>query len=282
MLEVSIIDWVFEAPITPFGPGERRLRMTPEEAIRKIAELGFRGVDLAIWDVDEWPDSRVKRIKDETLIPYNLKVPSICFNDPVTFYKPGYSNPDEKIRRDIVRRAEKSMKVANELGSRVIAIWPGSDPVPKRGYWNAWRYFIDTVIQIARKARDYGMLVALEYKPENIIYNVDSTLRAIEQISMDNVGALIDTGHAIIAKEDLETAVDMLGRKLFFVHIDDNPGDWDRDMPPGTVHNFEPFIRALRDVGYDGFLSLDLFSEDPVADAKRSKEYLERIIRSLY
>ena len=123
------------------------------------------------------------------------------------------------------------------------------------------------------------MKIALEYKPENILNNADSTLRAIQEVNSESLGALLDTGHAIVAREHLPTVTEMLRRKLFHVHIDDNYGDWDRDLPPGSVHNFEPFIQALRRIGYRGFLSMDIWPyEDAWKEIGLGKEYLERII----
>jgi sugar phosphate isomerase/epimerase len=48
---------------------------------------------------------------------------------------------------------------------------------------------------------------------------------------------LLDTGHAIYAKEDLSTTVEKLDKALFQVHLRDNYGDWDDDLACLNVHN---------------------------------------------
>jgi sugar phosphate isomerase/epimerase len=47
MWKLSVISWAFEAARGGFGPAQTRgVKMTLEEAVRKIAEIGFDGVEL--------------------------------------------------------------------------------------------------------------------------------------------------------------------------------------------------------------------------------------------
>ncbi len=281
MFKLSVLTWAFEAARPGFGPSQTRgLKMKTEDAIRRIGEMGFDGVELVIWNIDDFPASRIERIKDE-VGRFRLEVANICCNDNVYVWSgPVYTNPDHKVRDEIVKRIEREAKAASDLNCKYLGVWPGSETIPlKMEYWKAWRYFIDTISRCVKVAEDYGVKIALEYKPENILNNADSTLRAIQEVNSESLGALLDTGHAIVAREHLPTVTEMLRKKLFHVHIDDNYGDWDRDLPPGSVHNFEPFIQALRRIGYRGFLSMDIWPyEDAWKEIGLGKEYLERII----
>lgn len=282
--KLSVLSWAFEAARPGFGPVQTRgvIRST-EEAIRKIAEIGFEAVELVIWDIDDFPKPKRQKIKEE-LESLGLELASMCCNDNVYVWSgPVYTSPDEKIRKGIINRMRKSIEAAVEWNCGTVAIWPGSDVIPLRiPYWQAWGYLIDTVSKCVKIAENYDVKIALEYKPENILNNVDSVLRVLREIDSENLGALLDTGHAIVAREHLPTVVDMLGKKLFHVHVDDNPGDWDRDMPPGTVHNFKPFLEELKKIGYKGYLSMDVWPyEDPEQEIKTGKEYLENLMREI-
>ena len=284
MWKLSVLTWAFEAARPGFGPVQTRgVRMTTEEAINQIAKMGFHEVELVVWDIEDFPKSRRQKIKEQ-LESSGLEMVNICCNDNVYVWSgPVYTSPDEKVRKGAINRIEKEIEAAVEWDCKCIGIWPGSDLIPPRiPYWEAWKHFVDTISRCAKIAEDYGVRIALENKPENILNNADSTLRAIKDVSSEAVGALLDTGHAIVAREHLPTVVEILGKNLFHTHVDDNYGDWDRDMPPGSVHNFRPFLEALKRIGYEGCLSMDIWPyEDPHKEVKIGKDYLERLMHEL-
>ena len=78
----------------------------------------------------------------------------------------------------------------------------------------------------------------MEYKPREPrthIYtsNVDKMLAIANRVSKDNVGVLIDTGHAYCAGENIAESValtKLFGDKLYYVHVNDNYKAWDDDM----------------------------------------------------
>jgi len=282
--KLGVLTWAFEAARPGFGPSQTRgTRITAEDAMHRIAELGFDAVELVIWNIEDFPKVRRRKIREE-LASLKLEMTSICCNDNVyVFSGPVYTSQDEKVRDGIVKRIKEEIQAAIEWNCKCIGIWPGSDVIPlKIPYWEAWKNLVETITACAKVAEDYGVSIALEYKPENVLNNVDSILRILGEVGSDSVGALLDTGHAIVAREDLPTVVEMLGPKLFHTHVDDNYGDWDRDMPPGAVHNFRPFLEALKRVGYKGCLSMDVWPyEDPDKEIKMGKDYLERLMREI-
>jgi xylose isomerase len=284
MWKLAAITWAFESVGYAMGPLKvLRPGLSTEEAISKIGEIGLQGAELAIWDIDIFVEKRVQSVR-EALEKTGLTLCNICFNDGVHVYQgQAYTSPDETVRKDLLRRFEKTVDVASELGCSSIAVWPGADVYPlKQPYWGAWESFITTISACTDLARANDCVLSLEYKPGCILPNADSVLRAVKEIDGSGLGGLLDTGHAIVAGEDLPTVVEMFGDRLFHVHVDDNPGDWDRDMPPGSVHDFKPFLRSLKMVGYRGFLSMDIWPmTDPYTEVKSGKEYLEEAISKI-
>jgi len=282
--KLSVITWAFEAARQGFGPAQvRGVKMTTEEAVDKIGAMKFDGVEIAVWNIDEFYPKR-EAIK-EKLQAHGLELSNICCNDNVYVWSaPVYTNPDVKVRDEMVQRFEKTLDVAMELGCKSVSIWPGSDVIPlKIPYNKAWNLLIETLARCARAAEDRDLKVPLEYKPENILGSADSTLRAVKAVNSKNMGVLLDTGHAIVAREHLPTVTELLRNYLLHVHVDDNYADWDRDLPPGYVHNFEPFLKTLKEVGYKGYLSLDVWPyEDAEKEVGFGKTYLEKLILDLF
>jgi hypothetical protein len=100
-----------------------------------------------------------------------------------------------------------------------------------------------------------------------------------------NVGVLLDVGHALFAHENAaQTAVLLHNEKyLDLIHFNDNYGDWDWDMVPGTIRFWEmlELIFWLQEIGYAGFYSIDIISpRSPAIDAvKLSVENIRRMFR---
>jgi xylose isomerase len=106
----------------------------------------------------------------------------------------------------------------------------------------------------------------------------------VNRVNKDNVGVLVDTGHAYIAGENIAESVaicSMNDNKLFYVHINDNYKSWDDDMMAGAIHPFEllEFLYWLEKTKYKGPIVLDIFPyrEDPLGAATESIEMTKQM-----
>ena len=110
------------------------------------------------------------------------------------------------------------------------------------------------------------------------------TLLVTKEIGLPNVGVTIDTGHALVAGENVAESVVILqeyGKKLFHMHFNDNYGSWDDDMIVGSVH-FPMFIETmyyLKETGYNRWLSMDQYPyrEDGQGALRESIRFLQMI-----
>jgi len=79
--------------------------------------------------------------------------------------------------------------------------------------------------------------------------------RAAADVGHPRVGVLFDTFHANIEEKDIADGFRAVGRHLKHVHTCEN----DRGIP-GSGHVDWPGVRrALSDVGYDGWLTIESF-----------------------
>ena len=108
----------------------------------------------------------------------------------------------------------------------------------------------------------------IEYKIKEprthcLVSTVCKALLLAMETKNDNVGVNIDTGHALVAYENMaESAVILsLYDKLFHLHVNDNFRTWDDDLAVGSVHLWETIelFYWLDEIGYDGWFSLDVF-----------------------
>ncbi len=276
-------DWIWGERVTRFF--KIKAVLSTEEALQRIADLGFEGVELSWVSPETYPPEKVKRTV-ESLRRLNLDVANVYVDTAAKWPFGAFTNKNQQVREEVVRYVKSCIDVALALGSPMVNIWPGSDGVPlSADYWTAWNWFIEGFSKCVEYAEKVNAKISLEYKLREPCYfqllaNSDAALRVIDAIRSTSLGATIDTGHLIQAKEHLPTTVEKLGRALFHVHLDDNYGDWDDDLAVGEVHSFQDFFKALRRIDYKGYLTLDLWPlTNPDEAVLKSKEYVERVAK---
>ncbi|MGQ9494013.1 MAG: sugar phosphate isomerase/epimerase family protein [Anaerolineae bacterium] len=196
---------------------------------------------------------------------------------------------DPQVRKGAIRRAQEGMDICAELGGNQIYFFLGQDGCDyalEVDYEDAWKWMIEGIAEIAAHRRD--IRVCLEYKPFEprrriFLNNVGISLYVIHQVGAENVGVLFDTGHAMMAGENLGDSIYLLSKakRLFHIHFNDNYRNFDDDMAVGSVHLL-PFVEAvywLKRVGYTGWQSLDLYPyrEEPEVAVVQSIKLLKRI-----
>ena len=134
--------------------------------------------------------------------------------------------------------------------------------------------------------------IVIEYKPReprNKMFwdSAAKTALGIKAMGVDNVGVLLDFGHALFGGESPAAAAQLLidHDLLWAMDVNDNLRSWDDDMVVGTVHPVElfEFFYTLRSNGWEGVWQLDQFPfrEDTVEAARLSIRFLKRIFRAL-
>ena len=110
------------------------------------------------------------------------------------------------------------------------------------------------------------------------------TLRWLERADHDDLKLLLDLGHCLISDEDPSAAVVAAGRRLGYVHLDDNDSVGDLHWPllTGRLTDamLEAFLAALKEEGYAGTLALELNPQntDPVQALRQGKRIVEHML----
>ncbi len=177
---------------------------------------------------------------------------------------------------------------AKQMNCDIVDLWFGQDgyDYPMQGdYQTAWDRIIEGTIACAEYMPDINLVI--EYKPKEprthcYISTVGKTLLLIDKVNKPNVGAMIDVGHTLQAYEDAaESAalLDYFGKKLMYMHFNDNWRLWDDDMTAGSVHTIEllELLYWLDHIGYDGWYALDIFPyrEDGIRAATESIKWIQ-------
>lgn len=264
--------------------------MPIENVMKGLKDLGFDGIELGIFDpVKDGSPEEVRRTV-QLLSSYRLEVPNLYIDIAGHWPLAAFTHPDANVRRDVVKLVTSAVGIAKDFGTKTMGISPDCDGFPHPfgvGYREAWNWMVEGISACVDAASSAGLRFAFEYKPKetrnfSLIATADGALRLVDRVGSNSLGVLLDTGHALYAKEDLPTTVEKLDRKLFHVHVDDCYGDWDDDLAPGTVHDFTEFFKALRKIDYQGYVGLDIYPmQDPFGEVKKSKEYIDEMYAKL-
>ena len=133
-----------------------------------------------------------------------------------------------------------------------------------------YQRYVDSVRQLMDyiDEKKYKTKICIEPKPFEprsyiLMGTTAQALCIVNEINHPNFGINIDIGHSLIAKENIEDQISLIGRysKLYHTHFDDNDQQADMDVPPGTVNmrRLITIVYLLDEMGYDGWYGLDLF-----------------------
>lgn len=121
----------------------------------------------------------------------------------------------------------------------------------------------------------YALLEPINRYEAPYLNNADDCLDAIRQVDMKNAGLLLDTFHLSIEEKSIPDKIHAAGNLIKYVHLGDN----NRQMPGYGNLPWKEIIDALKDVGYNGYLSLECsLSGDPEKTLPENVEFLKKLI----
>ncbi len=252
---------------------------------------GLKGIELVgNWHInDKNMDKMKKAVKDRGL--------EICMLTPDLWTQAKWKNGsltsiDPKTRRAAIAEVKKVMDWAQEAGCRYVDVWPGQDGYDyyfQADYQKTWEWMVEGMRECADHRKDVEVLIEYKMKePRTHIFinTVGKTLLLINEVGRENVGCLLDTGHASMGGENVAESIALLNMpnysKLSYMHFNDNWHTWDDDMMAGSVHTFELLetLYWLKRTNYNGWLTLDIFPyrEDGVQAATESIQWIKGLL----
>ena len=252
--------------------------------IERLARIGYDGIEIGCASPHAWPDyltAADRRALRTSLDDHGIVASSLL---PAPGGGPG-GNPASPIAAERAWIRDHYVQVidlAAELGARRVLYIPGW-LVFGTARTDAWSWSVETLVHAARHARQYGITLCVEPTPadSNFVDTPDHALEMRAAAGEPNVKVMFDTYHALYRKEDPADQVYQMAEHLDHVHVSDS----DR-LPPGRGSmDFLPFMLALKEVGFDGYVTMETgFSSratHPDADARAALAHLRAIERDL-
>jgi sugar phosphate isomerase/epimerase len=243
-------------------------QLTPNDVARIVTALGEHR--LAVSNLNAFMMTAVHGPAPDTDLPR-------VAND---FWLPSYVDADPADRRKRIDHTVGALALAAQVGSRTISIEPGG-PLNGGDEARAWDLFADAIAECAEHAERHGVSICIEPEPGLLIERPDQYLRFMDRVSTPMVGLNLDVGHFFCVGEDPAEAARRLGPHIRHIQIEDIAASREhRHLVPGDgAIDFAAFRRALDDVGYDGFVTVELYPylDDPREAARRSLALLRQL-----
>jgi protein FrlC len=255
-----------------------------DDVINRLSSFGYDAIEIGCASPHAWPDylSKERRKEILTLLKQkNLKVAAML---PAPGGGPGMnpSSPLAEEREFTINHYKEVVRLAHEWECPTV-MWIAGWVVHGTPQQDAWNYSLEGLGNVAKYAKELGVTMVVEPTPadSNLIETADDALLLSEQTGASNVKVMFDTFHALYRNEVASDYVYRMADKLHHVHIADS----DR-LPPGQGRcDFPAVLKALKEINYDGYLSMEVGFHTRQAEpdwyAKTSIEYLKAELAKL-
>lgn len=249
-----------------------------EKRIALIKEAGYEGFE-SYHPKSEGEARQIKALARE----HGLVVHSVMGG---THWRLPLSSPDEETRRKGVEGIEQALYFAGLMGAEGVLVVPAVVD-EKTDYRTAWELSIQSLKHLVGVAKRLGVQIWIEnvwnrflLSPLEFASFVDE-LNSVADVRGDGiVGAYFDIGN-ILAYGYPQHWIRVLGGRIKRVHLKDFRVSEHRFvyLLQGDV-NWKEVMAALRDIGYDGWLTAELppYPHAPDQMVRDTACHIERII----
>jgi sugar phosphate isomerase/epimerase len=224
------------------------------EGIEKARAIGYDAVELFLLNAQE---AGIEKLAD-AILSRGLAVSAIGAGLATYRYGWTFSHPEPEIRKLCIERSFDAIKLAAKVKATLnVGGMRGNvgDTPELRKQHSGW--IRDCVRACAEYAGPLGVELGVEpinrYET-NFINTVAEALEFVDELGLPNVGLLLDSFHMNIEERSIPDAIAAAaGRLVNFHFVDSNR------QAPGWGHtDMAGILAALRSIGYDRFLSMEI------------------------
>lgn len=235
-----------------------------EKAFEMAAKYHYDAIEIAGFRPHAFPLDLVRG--DATKIvalsqQYQLPIVSYAPENTGSPYSLVYEDSQLNLESlEYFKRALDAAKMINSKYCMLACNHPGFG----RKESDVRKLFIKNIKALAAYAEEIEQTIILEpvtpYEG-TILVTSDDLLWAVSEVNSPMVKGMLDLACPLIAREPVVEYFNKLGKDIVHIHFIDAKSDSEDHLIPGDGEmDFGGIVKTLREVGYDGYLSLELFS----------------------
>ncbi|MDQ0285978.1 sugar phosphate isomerase/epimerase [Desulfofundulus luciae] len=242
-------------------------------SIRKVAQLGYDAVELAI------RDPRAIDVEDIEKLLASVSLPVAAIGTGQAYGDEGlsFTDPEESVRQKAIQRVKDHIALAARWQSQVIIGLIRGKVTAGTPRELAQSWLVAALQECCALAEQQGVNLVLEpinrYETD-LINTIAEAIELIRLVGSDNLKILADTFHMNIEEPSIVESIKTAGPYLTHFHIADS-NRW----APGYGHlDFPSIISTLKEINYQGAVSAEILPKpDPETCAGATINYLVRL-----
>lgn len=268
------------------------LRFSFSEAARRIASLGYAGIEIMADVPHAWPAFLLEEQKDairNALKSNNLRISNInafmmhAINDSrQRYWYPSWIEPDRHYRQVRIDHTMRTLTLARELGAPCVTTEPGGPLEPGASWNQGLKLFVEMLKPVIEHAEKEGVLLLIEPEPGLLIETADQFLELMGHIKSNAVGLNFDIGHSYCVGDDPASTIPKVAKYIRHFHLEDiSATRVHHHLVPGEgAIDFKPVIQAIRAMNYQDWITIELypFVEDPDHAARTARERIGPLV----
>jgi sugar phosphate isomerase/epimerase len=265
------------------------------EAARRIAAIGYRGIEVMADVPHAWPAFLLPEQKQalrDAVERNRLTISNVnafmmhAVNDPrQRYWYPSWIEPDPHYRRIRIEHTKRALTLAREIGAPCITTEPGGPVEAGESWTKALSLFVEMIKPVADHAEKEGVQLLVEPEPGLLIETSEQFEEFIERVESPAIGLNFDIGHIFCVGEDPSVSLQRLAKYIRHIHVEDIAATRVHEhlVPGEGAIDFRKILCSVRAIGYTGWLTVELYPyiDDPDRAAQRALEQLTSVIDSL-
>lgn len=263
-----------------------------DDTIRRIASAGYAGIELLADVPHAWPAGlldvqieSIRRALDEnqlTISNINAFMMNAVADPRQPYWHPSWTDPDPHYRAIRREHTKRSLKLAKDLDAPHITTEPGGPAFEGQSRDQAEDLFYEELMPCVEVAESLGVGLLIEPEPELLIERFGQYESFLDRIDSSKIGLNFDIGHAYCVDEDPQDWVAAMAKHTVHYHLEDIAATRVHQhlIPGHGAIDFAATINAIRETGYDGWLTVELYpyGDDPDGAAREAMSYLKPLV----
>ena len=244
------------------------------DGFARAAAFGFDAVEIFPSSAAETDAGEVARL----CATHGLRVAAVGTGAGWVTHKLRLTDADPGIRRRAIKFVADLVDFAGRFGAPAIigSMQGRAEGAVTRG--QAFTWLVEALEEVGPRAEAHGVPVLYEFLNRyetNLCNNVAEALALIGALRTTNVRLLCDLFHMNIEEIDVAGALRQAGPRVGHVHFADS-----NRRAAGLGHtDFTPIVAVLRETGYAGYLSAEVFAQpDAQAAAAQTIATFRRLV----
>ena len=269
--------------ITYLGVWYRGNALPLEEMIKRAKDYGYAGIEIdgkrPHGNPLDWPTLKCKELR-KLADGNGIDIYGVAGNNDL-------SSPIQEHRECQILYIKNLIRLTSDFGAKTLRLfmgWPGVTLHPQlanydiaKDIWNythakftgkeTWEWVRAGLTECAKWAADTGVTLALQnHKP--VVKDYPDVLRMVKEVNSPNLKVSLDV--PIMddkSPENIQKAAQAVGNLQVLSHFG---GEYERGTDGKVIGSdyYHPFVKAMKEIGYSGYLSYELCHPLPVVNGQ--------------